>query len=248
MREHYKANQEILEKMNKYIEIISNYDTKYNLKLIFKRNSERITTPPTLLLKVSKEPTLKNTFIRKRIRNPYDNETFVLKEDGDKLYFERFNDLTFENCFNPEILINNQSGFAEAYDELKNSKLFTLPLLHREINPYQILYIFETRICLANQDENHNVIYIEYVAENDNISIKANVDYSTYFIEMLFQTKIPKYELPDEYISLLEEKNDKANDLYIDDIIGKRKENLRFGVKRKKLTLTKNTISFKKQQ
>lgn len=247
LRKDYKVNQELLEKLHKYIKIVSEFDTKSNLKLSLEDNTSTEVSLSRLFLHVSRIPSSISMLIRdamnkytyNQVRWMIDNASFYLIEDSDRLYFNQNNHLKLEGIFQPKVLIDNQSEFASTYAELKSTKLFTLPSLYIEINPCQSLFIWGDMIYLSSSFEMSKKIDIEYIAKDDSISINSNTGYSTYFIRRLLETKIPKYEFPNEYISLLEENCDKTDDLFIEDKIGRKKENLQFQDTGKRLILTK---------
>lgn len=247
LRKDYKVNQELLEKLHKYIEIVSKFDTKSNLKLFLRNNSSTEVDFPRLFLRVSKNQSSISMLFRDvmnkctfdEVRWMIDNASFYLIEDNDRLYFKQNNYLKLEGIFKPEVLIGNQVEFASIYAELKSTKLFTLPSLYIEINPYQLLFVCGDSIYLSNSNERGKEIEIKYIAKDDSISVSSSISYSNHFIEKLLETKIPKYEFPNEYISLLDGNDDKTNDLFVNDIIGRKKENLQFEGKGKGLVLTK---------
>lgn len=226
---------------------MSIFDTKFELIFLLKEDSVVEKKLPTLILRVIKEPlSIKDNLINKMQPSQYysnNGAAFILTEDNNELFFKQEWPLYY--TFKPEVLIENQSEFASLLTEFKNLELLTLPEVGKELNQYQHISIADYGIWLTNTNEKHKEISIRYDAKEDNISIKSNTTYTTFFIEQLLKTKIPKFELPDEYISYIEKSNDKTDVMFIDDLMRRRKETLQITqTDEKKLKLTRKPKCF----
>lgn len=249
LREGYKKSQHLLNRLHQYIEIVSRFDNNSNLSLCLGNDSSLEFAQAKILLQVSKNPSSIGNLLRNAMNNYtfnevrwlIDNASFTLVEEADSLNFNQNNHLKLQDIYKPNVHINNKDEFTSIYTELKSTELFALPSLYIEINPYQSLYVWGDSIYLSRADEKgKEKIDIQYVAKDDNIIVKSNTRYSNYFIERLLETKIPKYEFPCTYLSLLESNDDKNDTLIVADKVGRKKENFHFKNKRKRLVLTNN--------
>jgi len=245
LRKQYQSSQILLNKMKENISVLTDVPHKTGLILRLRDYYDREDSKPFLLFRVSKDV---NSSIKVRLRdalNRIDHNTYRINLDNaafeiiDEKSSFSFKPLNNSPHFNPEIIIRETSvnDFREKYEELKNSRLYSLPDFYVEINPFQSLYIWSDSIDLTSEDEYGKGISISYEAKNDKVHVNSSKKYSTSFIGELLETKIPKYILPDEYIRLLNENKDEFNGLYIDDLIGRRNESLSIIDKPKKMIL-----------
>ena len=58
---------------------------------------------------------------------------------------------------------------------------------------------------------------LQYIAKEDSLEIDAKGK-DEVFINQLLKTKIPKYEFPEEYLSFLDSREDKMQNLFINEL------------------------------
>lgn len=245
LRKHYLQAQFILDSMKARIQIDSTVPCNIDLYLHLK-NTIAGQNMPCILLNVSKDI---NSSIGTKIRNrmnqfsfdeyrlALDSATFELVGEDNNYQFKQMEEVFYyyhPKAFIPESV---QKEFSHEYGEVKKISLYSLPHLYVELNPFQSLFTFGSFLFISNNGEFNNGITISYKAKDDRIHIESSKKYSTYFIERLLLTKIPKYLLPDEYVLLLNDDSSKIDNVFIDSIIGRRREVLEFVECPKKLVL-----------
>lgn len=127
------------------------------------------------------------------------NADFTMQDDYS------FNQELYGNLklFTPNVVIpeENKEYFEKYYQQLQQLPLYNIPGLEVELSPYQWFIIRGNGIELSSGYTDS--INIKYVALDDKIHILTKEKQSPFFIEDLFTTKIPSYELGEEILSLL---------------------------------------------
>ena len=247
LRSEYQISRNLLDRLKNYIRI-DNDNVNYYFSI--QPNEEQYIYNDNflqLILHVSKTPTSVLENIRHKL-NQYnfgenrwliDNIAFYFEEVNGNLSFYPITNSNLKNSFKPTISIINIKQFIEIYNQIKYQKLSLLPNVYIDINPYQSLLITKDIISLSSIDGKGRHIDIIYNSIEDKIIINSSANYSQYFIEKLLHTKIPKYELPYNYISLINKSNEKTNELFLEEPILKKKEHLQINSTGKKLILSK---------
>ena len=235
LRPMYKNMQECLMELNKQVKVNSKYRCDTSIDFYMRQHDFQPYDEPKLLLRVKRAPNSPSTIINDAIssknKNPFrwykNNATYDIRdENGNVDAVSHEKELEIEG-FNPQILLEPSEELTSITDRIKSNKLFHLPNSTISLNPYQILMIAGSGITLMCDNDNGKEISIEYDAEKDAVSFEANYKYAQFFMESLLDTKVPKYELGDEYCEVLDSIED-PRELTIVDTVSKRKEVLGF--------------------
>ena len=149
----------------------------------------------------------------------------VIKEDNGFI-FEVIDNLNFgDKIYHPEVTVLDYGEFLKLYNKITNSKLFNLPTIYKNINPYQLLIVDSNRIELQNESgETRKYISICFDPKTNKVLLNQRGRHSSMFISDLLQTQIPKSVLPQEYINILDQSEDKIDELYFDSVSHNGKE------------------------
>ena len=160
------------------------------------------------------------------------------------LEFYHASSTKFEGQYCPEVLlVSSDEDAQKALKRIKTNELFNLSTVRAHLNPLQFLDITGSGISLSTVYGEKRLV-LSYAAGIDRVKIDAN---HAYFLlpHNLLETKIAKYELPDEYNALLEKSEDLTK-LIIADDISARKETFAFEENTKGLVLVRDDAKNKR--
>ena len=243
-RNGFVYNQELLKKLNNNIKVVNSNNVESKLYFLLKDRYEKEKVMSRLSLVVSKKSVSPITKFNNRYHlNEYkwmeNNARYEFIDKDGELSFYYNNRLKYDKAFRPQVFIDNFADFSSNFESLRKTKLYELSGLYLEINPYQSLHVWNEGVFLENNDEIGREIIIGYNALKDEFYIRSNIRYSSYFIDKLLSTKIPKYQFPDEYNDYLIICKYLPDKLMIMDYIGRRKEDLEFTNKDDNVILTR---------
>lgn len=223
LRIEYQNVQKLLDELNNLVIVENNPERELKLKLNKKSIlNEHIAQEINLVIHKNKSSNvIRNVFFsfddKKWMKK---NAIFKLIKD-DNYKFIRDNKYDMNNFYNPKIDINNQEKLNVISKKIENTKLYNLPGLNISLNPYQYLSVEGQEISLKdNRLNSKNRIEIIYNAKEDLVNINSRKKNKFIFIEELFETRIPKDNLPDDYITLLGPNTDDKILLYEDYVKG----------------------------
>ena len=247
LRPLYIDMQKNLNELMQYIRIDTKDKYNANLKLEMKYEKNMFFDNPMafLLLTVERNPNNIDTIIRDRIylnggnlENLYrNNATYHITFENDKIDIKKENKYDSEKAFNPKIYVNNNEAIKKVIDKIKENELYKISRTGISLNLFQSLCIAPSYINLLSVDDKDNSISIGYQGNKDTIEVTANYNYSPFIIDELIDTKVPKYELPNEYIEILDNSHE-AEDIIFPKL-KKKEEKLAIDQIDKKLILTR---------
>ena len=256
LREQYQKSQQLLSNMKEDLKITSDKPFNCEMFLDMPILSPRVVRKESeVKLHVYKDYHVGiGPYMRHMLRNTnrmdlywgMDHAMYILKNDG-KYYFDKIPESGIQ--YNPEVIIPNflQNEFDRYYQELKSLELSHLPEVRISNQPH--LVVDGNSLVLFNHDRNYDIDFINYQANDDKIYVmtcERGKIWGNHYND-LFETEIPCYKLPKEYLEYLEKTNSKPYNRYsikIDDYI-KRKGNFSIEEKEDQLVLTK-TLGKKK--
>ena len=212
LRNSYQDVQSKLRKMREQMIVATDKPANSYLSLRLKEidnETKVIVSEPSVRLHVNKYcpshiKNLINGYIHKgnngadkTILYHTNNADFILQDDYS---FKPYDDY---KLFTPGVVIpeENKEYFDKYYHQLQELPLYNVPSEEIELSPYQWLIVKGNRIELSNGYTDS--VNIKYVASDDKIHITTKEEQSPFFIEDLFSTKIPRYELSEKLVSLL---------------------------------------------
>lgn len=228
LREEYQKSQKLLHNMKEDIRITDNIPCNYDLILC---NSSYARSESEVILHVNKDyHSGVGPYIRHLLKNSSrmelywdkDHALYTLRKD-DKYYFDKTNS---DEGYNPNVTIPDflQKDFDNNYQKLKALDLYKLP----EIVVYnqQNISIDGRGILFTNVNSNYDISSIYYNAKEDKIYVHSHQLGKVWGIHYrdLFNTEIPCYKIPKEYLEFLEKANPKeygSRNIVIDDYIKK---------------------------
>ena len=231
LREQYLKSQELLNAMKRNVKIIADEPFDYNLSLITPTD-KRAESEVRLHIDKNYHSGI-GPYIRHILsQNPgvlinwnLDHASYLLEYD-DKYYFDKVNK---NGKYNPKVIIPDyfQDDFANNFQELRSLDLYRLPKSF--IPSFNPVSIDGDCIRLTNHDISYDISRIYYMAKDDKIHVFSTAKDKVWGIHYrdLFNSEIPCYKLPNEYLEYLEKVNPKAYnnvEIKIDDYIKKHGE------------------------
>ena len=213
LRGQYLKSQELLNTMKRDIKITADEPFDYNLSL-FTPFGER--TESEIMLRIHKDyhsgigPYMRHILSK----NPrfiidwhLDNAAYLLGYN-DKYYFEKKKN----GKYNPDVIIPDylQADFANSFQELQSLDLYRLP--ETFISNFNPVHIEGDCIHFTNHDKRYDVYDIYYNAVDDKIYVRTYDSGKVWAIHYrdLFNSQIPCYKIPKEYLEFLEKTNPKS--------------------------------------
>ena len=250
LRKHYRRAFDLLNQMKDCFTIDSSIykdkvdeNDKFNVDfaLLFKGNSEDVARFFLTIVRESSDPLVKTRkFMAQNHILKYlpplteekihflDHANYigVLNENID--FFLNLGGRGCNHHFIEKLLVNNESKdkYAELFHQLYEMDLLNAINEFIYINRFQTLKINGSGVKL---EFGYNYFNIGYNAEKDNISFKTkdnsydkfNYMEWNYMVEDILNTRIPRYEIPDRYLKILENTDLDLNKVKIVGPIGK---------------------------
>ena len=224
LRNNYQEVQKKLNKMKEQMLVATDKSANSNLFLRLKEidnETKEVVSEPSVHLHVSKVcpshvKNIINGYIYKgnngadkTILYHTNNADFIMNDDF-SFTQELYGNL---KLFAPGVVVpeENKEYFEKYYQQLQQLPLYNTPSLEVELSPFQWFVLRGNRMELFSGYTDS--VTIKYVASDDKIHIFTKEEQSSLFIEDLFATKIPSYELGDEVLNLF-----KYNEYTIDNV------------------------------
>ena len=234
LRPLYQNMQESLGQLSEHI--IVRDKSKCEARAVFqmKEHDFEPFNTPKLLLEVKRNPNSPVTAISDAIsrngKDPYrwarNNASYKIKEHKSKLQLRRDRSQIILDAFDPQVEIDQSKELDAVTSDIKSNELFNLTRLSVDLSPFQSLSISGKGIALVNCNTRNRMLTIAYNAENDTVTFDGTYRFSRSFAEeLLDNTKIPKYELGEEYCSILDS-IDRPMDVILEAKVRRKKDEL----------------------